>query len=1023
MATTTNEDEDDDDDDVDVESTSVQTSSSSSLSKTKMDRIETKSNDNNDDNSMKKKINKIIITSPSDDGFFDYYDDDQRQQQKQRPNRHDHQQQQQQQQKLRQQQQQSNENQLSLKHQQSSDHQHHHQQNNQFLQLDLSSKQRRRQQPNRIKMVKNSLGQLNRKQQQQPPSSPTKSLVMLTSNHSHSHPHPHHKSFVGPYSFSNDDNEMIREKQKKLIITNENDDIVDDYDVDDDDDNSICIEINDDDHQQHDSNKTLPSPQPKMINNKISKSNNNNSVFDNIFDSPVVIVENDQMISPSIAAKTNNEHQLQLIKQQSSNINHHKCKMNFNIDPIDNHYERYNQSTDDIMDNFTTPTSTFKFQMNNDDDEKNQYLQQQWSDFKESDHHQSSFDNSMNKKSPISMRTSILGKPLPTRKEVPYYRQRFLIYNLLQRPKGFWPQFYHRIVIIIIIIGLLLFALSTVDDYYLQTIQYLRIYDTFILALFIVEFLARAWSSSCISQYQGWLGLLRFCTSTFRLIDIFIILCASTVLYVHKIDPSISNQINWLRIAQAFQILRLSHRFKPWRIMASVIWNQRDHLTVAVYMCTLSLIFITFVVYFIEHNQPDTDFTSIPKTLWWGIVSLLTIGYGDMVPTTIAGKFTASILLLICFSSFALPAGILGTGLALEVQEQQRQKRFEKRRDPAAFLIQCAWRCYASSKNSRSIATWKVCLKKQQQHQQRRRYKLKNISQSNSDQQIETISSVVDLKCLRNKIHKHFGSESQSSLVDYSSRSSNTIDNNNESSGRSIQSLAIMATSPKIYQNKHRLLDHTTMPIIMNQNNDEYYCEYFTPAEKSMIRFIRLVKFEVARKNFKNALRPYDINDVIEQNAAGHADVIQRVKTMHSRINSIQNSLINVTKICQNLSEIQYQQIDRLERIIQELNQKLSIENSDYQSTTSSTKSTKTINKYLSVNDSSSSIDSSSIISIRSITPSTYISSSSSSSSPLATQSTLYSTINYDQSNDDHQQNDSKQKQAKISENNRRFSG
>ena len=575
-------------------------------------------------------------------------------------------QQQQQQQKLRQQQ--SNENQLSSKHQQSSNHHHHHHQNNQFLELDLSSKQRRRQQPNRIKMVKNSLGQMNRKQQQ-PPSSPPKSLVMLTSNHSHSHPqhHHHHKSFVGPYSFSNNDNEMIREKQKKLIITNENDDIVDDYDVDDDD-NSICIEINDDDHQQHDSNKTLPSPSPqqKMINNKISKSNNNNSVFDNIFDSPVVIVENNQMISPSIAAKTNNEHQLQLIKQQSSNINHHKCKMNFNIDPIDNHYERYNQSTDDIMDNFTTPTSTFKFQMNNDDDEKNQYLQQPWSEFKESDH-QSSFDNSMNKKSPISMRTSILGKPLPTRKEVAYYRQRFLIYNLLQRPKGFWPQFYHRIVIIIIIIGLLLFALSTVDDYYLQTIQYLRIYDTFILALFIVEFLARAWSSSCISQYQGWLGLLRFCTSTFRLIDIFIILCASTVLYVHKIDPSISNQINWLRIAQAFQILRLSHRFKPWRIMASVIWNQRDHLTVAVYMCTLSLIFITFVVYFIEHNQPDTDFTSIPKTLWWGIVSLLTIGYGDMVPTTIAGKFTASILLLICFSSFALPAGILGTGLALEV--------------------------------------------------------------------------------------------------------------------------------------------------------------------------------------------------------------------------------------------------------------------------------------------------------------------------------------------------------------------
>ena len=50
--------------------------------------------------------------------------------------------------------------------------------------------------------------------------------------------------------------------------------------------------------------------------------------------------------------------------------------------------------------------------------------------------------------------------------------------------------------------------------------------------------------------------------------------------------------------------------------------------------------------------------------------------------------------------------GILGSGFALKVQEQHRQKHFARRRMPAAYLIQCMWRCYAADKNSRSVATW-----------------------------------------------------------------------------------------------------------------------------------------------------------------------------------------------------------------------------------------------------------------------------------------------------------------------------
>jgi potassium voltage-gated channel KQT-like subfamily protein 5 len=79
-----------------------------------------------------------------------------------------------------------------------------------------------------------------------------------------------------------------------------------------------------------------------------------------------------------------------------------------------------------------------------------------------------------------------------------------------------------------------------------------------------------------------------------------------------------------------------------------------------------------------------------------------------MVPETWQGKIIASFCALLGISFFALPAGILGSGFALKVQQQQRQKHMIRRRQPAAMLIQSLWRCYAADEHSLSLATWKI---------------------------------------------------------------------------------------------------------------------------------------------------------------------------------------------------------------------------------------------------------------------------------------------------------------------------
>ena len=162
-------------------------------------------------------------------------------------------------------------------------------------------------------------------------------------------------------------------------------------------------------------------------------------------------------------------------------------------------------------------------------------------------------------------------------------------------------------------------------------------------------------------------------------------------------------------------------------------------------------------------NLIDTDrhkFETFADALWWGIVSILTlifsiifrnkilysldhimhskirihsfekilfcllqVGYGDKVPSSYIGKLIAAICSFIGISFFALPAvislssrrtylssfkGILGSGFALKVQQQQRQKHYKRRKIPAVLLIQNLWRVYAADEKSLSKATWKV---------------------------------------------------------------------------------------------------------------------------------------------------------------------------------------------------------------------------------------------------------------------------------------------------------------------------
>jgi voltage-gated potassium channel len=206
--------------------------------------------------------------------------------------------------------------------------------------------------------------------------------------------------------------------------------------------------------------------------------------------------------------------------------------------------------------------------------------------------------------------------------------------------------------------------LSTVDPLYTRFGAWFQGFELLSVIVFTIEYLGRIWTATFDPEYSSPItGRLRFAGKPMLVIDLLAIL----PFYLGSLLVDL-RFLRALRLLRFFRLLKLARYSESMQRFGRVVKSKREDLTVAIAGTVILLIVASSLMYFVENAAQPEAFSSIPKSLWWGVVTLTTVGYGDVYPVTLWGRALGAIIAILGVGLVALPASILASGFIEEAR-------------------------------------------------------------------------------------------------------------------------------------------------------------------------------------------------------------------------------------------------------------------------------------------------------------------------------------------------------------------
>lgn len=246
------------------------------------------------------------------------------------------------------------------------------------------------------------------------------------------------------------------------------------------------------------------------------------------------------------------------------------------------------------------------------------------------------------------------------------------IHNILRVSKktGDLSWYFDAFIITLIILNVLAIVLESIQSLGQQFQIQFQMFEIVSVIIFTIEYVLRVWTANLIPEYKKPIsGNIRFALTPLAVIDLLAIL----PFYLPFFGADV-RLLRMLRIFRIFRLFKIARYIKALYFINQVLKKKKEELVISLILTLFLLLVASTLMYYIENEGQPDKFSSIPTTMWWGIATLTTVGYGDIYPVTPLGQFLGGIISIIGIALFALPTGILASGFSDEIARKNQEE-------------------------------------------------------------------------------------------------------------------------------------------------------------------------------------------------------------------------------------------------------------------------------------------------------------------------------------------------------------
>lgn len=245
-------------------------------------------------------------------------------------------------------------------------------------------------------------------------------------------------------------------------------------------------------------------------------------------------------------------------------------------------------------------------------------------------------------------------------------RQR--VYHTIEEtgPVGSASWLFDAALITIILLNASVIILETLPGMFAEHRHVFRTIELLSAAFFGLEYCFRLWCIVENPRFRGAAGRLRFMATPLAIIDFLAIIPFFTFFFAHDADI-----VKVLSLFRIFRFVKVVRYMQAVTIFMNVLRAKRQELSFTFLFMLFTLILVSSVMYYVENPAQPEKFSSIPATMWWGVETLTTLGYGDMVPMTPVGKVLGGLIAIAGVGIVAIPTGILAAGFTEELRRRR----------------------------------------------------------------------------------------------------------------------------------------------------------------------------------------------------------------------------------------------------------------------------------------------------------------------------------------------------------------